>query len=246
MSLKVPDSEAALRLIREAPGPSPWWCRGTVPSAFGALRWEQAKAPKPTGSNLLIDTENRPRLVLPMYVWLRLLDDGWMLLWRRHPSHGEPAQVIAELIQLDNLKVLTHIEERVSQASSQQRPIFDIAPGFASTFEMITAMSPGTHSLDMPEAFQRVPEFFIISENAALPQKPGTASCCIYAIDPGRQTVEVIPQDWFNDGRLDYGYQWITCAARDSESKRLIVGGIRIDNFILDEAGRQIDVRLPR
>jgi hypothetical protein len=44
----------------------------------------------------------------------------------------------------------------------------------------------------------------------------------------------------------DYGYQWITCATRESTTRRLLVSGIRIDTFVLDETGRQIELRLPR
>lgn len=92
----------------------------------------------------------------------------------------------------------------------------------------------------------RVPEFFVVADNPVLPKAAGAASFCIYAVDPAAHRIEVFPQDWFNDGTPNYGYQWITCATRDPATRRLLVSGIRIDNFILDETGRRIEQRLPR
>jgi hypothetical protein len=67
----------------------------------------------------------------------------------------------------------------------------------------------------------------------------------MYAIDPAARSTDVFPQDWFNDGTPDYGYEWITCVTRDPATRGLFVNGIRIDTFILDETGRQIELRLP-
>jgi hypothetical protein len=51
----------------------------------------------------------------------------------------------------------------------------------------------------------------------------------------------VPPQDWFNSGDFDFGYQWITKVVRDSNSGKIVGTGIRLKNFILDESGRQIE-----
>ncbi|MEW6436340.1 MAG: hypothetical protein AB1508_04125 [Pseudomonadota bacterium] len=124
-------------------------------------------------------------------------------------------------------------------------PHFSIAPEFCAVTEISAAHTAGKHDLSLPAAFDRVPEFIVVSENPALPKEWGKGSFCLYAIDPANRSLEVFPQDWFNDGTPDYGYQWITCATRDPATRRLLVGGIRIDSFILDETGRRIELRLP-
>ena len=61
----------------------------------------------------------------------------------------------------------------------------------------------------------------------------------IFAFDWLKSQVEVIPQDWFNTGNYDFGYQWISRVARCSDGS--IVGdGIRLGRFELDETNRRI------
>ena len=63
----------------------------------------------------------------------------------------------------------------------------------------------------------------------------------IFAFNFKTATVEVIPQDWFNNGQYDFGYQWITRVGRDSKTKRIFGEGIRLGFFRLDETGRNIE-----
>jgi hypothetical protein len=57
-------------------------------------------------------------------------------------------------------------------------------------------------------------------------------------LNPGSGTLRLYPQDWFNVGRVDLGYQWVTRAARDPKTGRIHGDGIRIDPFILDDSMR--------
>jgi hypothetical protein len=197
-----------------------------------------------------MDSERQPRLVLPMYIWFRVLDDGWMLLWSRDHPLTQPlavsAPIVVQLINLDHLRRLPDLDQWLAQKPPSVEPYFLITPEFCAKAEISAAYEPGKHALSLRPAFDRAPEFFVITQNPALPKAPGCASFCIYAVDPAAHSIEVLPQDWFNDGTPDYGYQWITCATRDPETRRLIVSGFRIDNFVLDETGRRIEQRLPR
>lgn len=217
-----------------------------MPSAIGPLTWR--KLDQPPGFSVLLDSEGLPRLALPMYVWFRSLEEGWMLLWslRRSPEQIAPASIAVQLLNVDHLRRLTNLDQWLAQESAPVGPHFLIAPEFTTTAEIHPAYAPGKHELSLPSAFDRVPEFFVVAENPALPKQPGCASFCIYAIDPAARGIEVLPQDWFNDGTPDYGYEWITCATRDPVTRRLMVSGFRIDNVVLDETGRRIQQRLPR
>jgi hypothetical protein len=190
----------------------------------------------------------QPRLVLPMYIWFRVLDEGWMLLWRRRQNAPEaiPAPIVVQLLNMDHLRRLADLDEWLTQEPPPVDPHFSVSPEFCTNVEISAAYLPGKHELSLPSPFDRVPEFFVVAENPALPKAVGIASFCIYAVDPAAHRIEVFPQDWFNDGTPDYGYQWITCATRDPATRRLLVSGIRIDNFIFDETGRRIEQRLPR
>jgi hypothetical protein len=243
--LAFPDPHTAYRLLREAPGPSPWWCRNSITSLLGPLTWK--KLDKPSGVNVLLDSDGEPRLVLPMYTWFRPLEEGWMLLWRMH--HGEqpalPVGIIVQLLNVDQLRRLTDLDQWLARTPTSVDPHFVVASEFRACTEVSTAYAAGKHDLTLPPAFDRVPEFFVVSQNPALPREPDGATFCIYAIDPTARTIDAIPQDWFNDGKPDYGYQWITCATRDPATRRLLVSGFRIDSLVLNETGRGVEQRLP-
>jgi hypothetical protein len=64
-------------------------------------------------------------------------------------------------------------------------------------------------------------------------------SRAIFAFDWLHHRVEVLPQDWFNQGNYDFGYQWIIRVARRTDGT--IVGdGIRLGSFELDETNRRV------
>jgi hypothetical protein len=195
-----------------------------------------------------MDPEGLPRLGLPMYVWFCMLNDDWMLLWNRGRSAEQmiPTSVVVRLLNVSHLRRLADLDEWLAKKPSPVEPHFFIAPEFYASVEISTAYQPGKHVLSIPSPFDRVPEFFVVAENPTLAKAVGTAAFCIYAVNPVARQIEVFPQDWFNDGTFDYGYQWITCATRDPATHRLLVSGIRIDKFILDETGRRIEQRLSR
>jgi hypothetical protein len=244
--ISLPDTHIVYSLLREAPGPSPWWCREPIASSLGPLVWKRLD--QPPGFSALLDWEGQPRLALPMYTWFQVLSDGWMLLWSRQPSVGEiiPSPILVHLLNVDYLRRLVDLDRWLAQKPAPVDPYLWVAPEFRISTEIRPAYPPGKHELLLPPAFDRVPEFFVVADNPVLPKQSGNASFCIYAIDPAARSIEVFPQDWFNDGTPDYGYQWITCATRDPATYRLLVSGFRIDNFVLDETGRQIELRLPR
>jgi hypothetical protein len=197
--------------------------------------------------NVLLDPDGKPRLALPMYIWFRPLEEGWMLLWRtrRDAPPAVPTAIVVQLLNVDQLRRLPDLDHWLAQAPPPDDPYFVAPSEFSATTEVNTAYSAGRHSLSLPSAFDRVPEFFVVAQNSALPREPGGATFCIYAVNPAARTIEVSPQDWFNDGTPDYGYEWITCATRDPATRRLLVSGFRIDSLILDETGRRIEQRLP-
>jgi hypothetical protein len=160
-----------------------------------------------------------------------------MLLWWREQSSPRVSLLI---LNLDQLRIIDDIDQWLPKTPGATKPCFATAPEFSIEFEFGCAIAPGKHAFTLPAAFSSVPEFFVITNNPALPDTPGTDNCCVYAIDPSASTIDVLPQDWFNHGGLDYGYQWITSIARDPATRRLVGGGFRINNFALDETGRNL------
>src|SRR5271155_257958 len=134
-----------------------------------------------------------------------MLDEGWMLLWRRRhsadPLVAASIPIVIQLLNVDHLRRLADVEQWLAQKPSPVDPyFFSIAPEFCATAEISAAYTAGKYDLNLPSTFARVREFFIVTDNPTLPKVPDTASTCLYAVDPARQSVEVIPQDWFNNG----------------------------------------------
>ena len=96
-------------------------------------------------------------------------------------------------------------------------------------------LAEGVHEFQFPPEFVRVDELFAIASNPHA--GPRDAFCSILEIRPSENLVRVYPQKWFTSDTLDVGYQWITRAARDPRTGRLVGDGIRIDPFELSEDG---------
>ncbi|MBF0593996.1 MAG: hypothetical protein HQL22_03430 [Candidatus Omnitrophica bacterium] len=43
----------------------------------------------------------------------------------------------------------------------------------------------------------------------------------------------VYPQEWFNNGSFDFGYQWISKVGREPKSGEIVGEGVRIGAFVL-------------
>ncbi|HEY5370411.1 MAG TPA: hypothetical protein VIJ75_15620 [Hanamia sp.] len=96
---------------------------------------------------------------------------------------------------------------------------------------------------DFPEDFKKFGEFIFITELPNLYDNPNpdkywhNTSMIDFKTKEG--WIFNYPQDWFNKSNCDFGYQWITRAVRNPETKLIHGQGIRISDFILDETNRQ-------
>ncbi len=96
--------------------------------------------------------------------------------------------------------------------------------------------------VEFPEDFKNFDEFITVADipNLYLNGKAEWNNTALVVIKPKDNWVFIYPQDWFNqDGKVDFGYQWITRAVRNKSNNNILGQGIRIDKFELDETGRQ-------
>jgi hypothetical protein len=66
----------------------------------------------------------------------------------------------------------------------------------------------------------------------------------IYQALPERNEVVVYPQDWFNNGNYDLGYQWPMSIVREARSRAVVGYGIRLGIFVLDSTLRNVSAWL--
>jgi hypothetical protein len=92
-----------------------------------------------------------------------------------------------------------------------------------------------------PEELRRIEELLILCYSSAIEHQPGADrnNLALMVTRPREGRYRLYPQDWFNGGGYDYGYQGVTRVARDSDSGRIHGDGFRIAPFVLDKSLRR-------
>jgi hypothetical protein len=105
-----------------------------------------------------------------------------------------------------------------------------------------TATSEDLRGLAFPEATRRLDELLILCASSLAGPYPGPerSDLALLLARPREGTARILPQDWFNAGGYDYGYQWVTRVARDPRTGRIHGDGIRIGPFVLDASLRRL------
>jgi hypothetical protein len=232
------DLERLAKLVREAPGPSPWYYGQQPPflSDVGLLSWKQLHR---DGSVALVDTQGNCRLILSFYCYAMPIGGSRILVWYEageppHPLVGIEVFLL-EIADLTPLEKKT-VEVRMPRAQGS-KVIFNGVP--VASVMVPASLKAGLNRFVFPVPFKTLAETLMLGDNASIRGASMTRS--IYCLRPNDGDVEVLPQDWFNLGGFDFGYQWITKVVRDPHSGRICGGGIRLKSFILDESGRQVE-----
>jgi hypothetical protein len=231
------DLERLAKLIRETTGPSPWYYgpHRVFPSDVGLLGWKQLPR---EGSVALVDTQGNYRLILSFYCYAMPIGRSRILIWYEAGKPTQP-QVGIEIFLLE-IADLTPLEKTIAEARMPraQGPKIIFNGGPVASVMVPASLKAGLNRFLFPAPFKTLPEILMLGDNASV---PGTSmKRSIYCMRPNDGDIEVLPQDWFNLGDFDFGYQWITKVVRDPNSGRICGTGIRLKSFILDESGRQV------
>jgi hypothetical protein len=105
--------------------------------------------------------------------------------------------------------------------------------GILAETRVSAALPAGTYDHVFPDVMQEAAELLVL----AVPELDRLA---LYVIHPSHGRIEVYPQDWFNQAKLDYGYQWVTRVVREPSTGQIQGDGIRIDPFVLDATYRRL------
>ena len=92
------------------------------------------------------------------------------------------------------------------------------------------------------EQLKQSQEFLILCSSSAILPGPqsGHGNLALMVANPVQGSIRLYPQDSFNDGQEDLGYQWVTRVAREPRTGRIWGDGIRINPFILDDTLRKL------
>ncbi|HET9029764.1 MAG TPA: hypothetical protein VFN49_06270 [Candidatus Aquilonibacter sp.] len=167
-----------------------------------------------------------PALSLDFYCFTLALDIH-LLVWHATRTPTQPTGVHMEIYDFDRL-----VE------SSDQRPLPSRGP--------IRARTTPTASLDFKPLYEGSAEYAFPQQMRQLDELlffNAGRSTTLWHLQPARGRLSVYPQDWFNSGDWDYGYEWPTRVARDAETGVVFGEGIRIGYFALSPTMRTLQWR---
>lgn len=231
-------------MLSAEPGPSPWYLQplAGVTADDPPFTWRSAgDGDAATGKSVLVDQGGRDLLLIGFYCWVRRLGASKLLVWHQTKRSaldrgGAFASVHIHVFDLVELRPLTEVKA-ACQALDQSAASVLWAGGHVACFTATPFETPGLHHIDVPPSLKEADELILLV-NAAHPSD--SPRIHIWIVRPGAGTLEVLPQDWFNNGAFDFGYEWITRVARDPSSGGLVGEGIRMRPFALDDSGTQL------
>jgi hypothetical protein len=219
-------------------GPAPWYWK-TFP-AFNSTSgqrfvWTYHGESGPLAYLVSLGLEqepDKPRLALNTYARPFLVPPGYLGIWC-----PEGPTIRLTCFDPDQLKAFDFAEIAGWFKQSADR-IYAATPPIED-FDLSVSLAPGMNTVEMPTALQTVEELIVpTSYPAKSDDDPAFALQVLY---PHAGLVEVLPQRWFTASQYQVGKQWISRAARDSESHRIFGECFGAGIFLLQEDGCRLE-----
>lgn len=219
-------------------GPSPWAFRNRSFTHQGTTYQFQEIAPKSgtfSGLTALQDSNGATLIIFDFQCYISVNDDGFVLLWRELRDIKQN-EVVFDSFDLSTLRPLSMPLVTATALRLKKSGISPLPD--SQHWQFSSSLEFGTHSFSIPHDWSRFGETLVLA-NYAESNGYDKMARAIFAFDWQKRRVEIFPQDWFNLGNYDFGYQWITRVARQKDGS--IVGdGIRLGTFELDATNRQV------
>jgi hypothetical protein len=227
----------AREILSRTIGPAPWYWQ-TFP-AFRSLAgqrfiWTHHGDQGPIAHLVSLGLEQEPdraRLTLNTYCRPFPVPPHYLGIWC-----PEGRNIRLACFDPDQLKAFDLAEVAGWFKQSSDRIYAKTSP--IADFEVPLSLGQGMHKIEVPQELQSVDELIIpTSYKATSNDDPAFALFACY-LQAG--LVEVLPQKWFTAAQYRVGQQWITRAARDPDSQRIIGECFDVGTFALEEDGCRI------
>jgi hypothetical protein len=225
-------------VLAHAIGPSPWYWQ-TFPAITSVARqrfdWTHHGEEGPVGYIVTVGLEqepDKPRLALNTYCRPFYAPPSYLGIWC-----PEGRRIRLACFDPDTLKAFEMAEIAGWFKQSPDRIYAHTAP--MADLEVPLALGPGTHKIEVPPELAMVEELIVPTSYVAMSNDDPAFALFVFYLHAG--LVEVLPQKWFTAAQYDVGYQWITRAARDPESHRIVGEGFRVGTFLLQEDGCSLE-----
>jgi hypothetical protein len=223
------------------PGPSPWYLRGNAAPLPDCIWTDASSDPKEAAGAMVLTGPRGAVLLLDFHNYVLSLGQDLFLIWHQRHTTDEPttAPVVLRLFALADLSPLVGNLVELTATMRQE------GASFVSAAPARWEISLSTTVIDHPCTLAAEPELSAIDELLILCHSSAIAAAtwernnlALLVATPRQQRYQLYPQDWFNNGGFDYGYEWVTRVARDATTGRIHGEGIRIAPFVLDASLR--------
>jgi len=166
-----------------------------------------------------------------------------VLIWHQGKElNGITAPVHFLIVDLQELKPWGgEIDALFLQMKSERLSVWLGGPPIAE-FDLETTRVDVDLPADFPQPVRGLDELLLFCDSSGIGPADGfnTANRALLVAKLQSSTYRIYPQDWFNEGSFDFGYQWATRVIRNPVTKHVQGEGIRIGSFVLDDSLRQI------
>jgi hypothetical protein len=236
-----------------APGPSPWYL--SSPSAQVKIKdgtWNWIDNPNLAGLCHLFSPGDEPVLSVDFYSYVQQVPGERLLIWRESRRQERDLcsnpRIVFDLLSGSNLVPLGDAEA-VGREMRARKEHIRYSGGHSYRFDLVSSLDEGRHNITPPPEFSELSEVLVLGDFGPSELRSNhwdRMARAIFAFDFKAGLVEVLPQEWFNKGHYDFGYQWISRVYRDPVSNLILGEGVRLGRFRLDSSGKQIDKWLDR
>ena len=112
-------------------------------------------------------------------------------------------------------------------------------------FDLETTNVDNEQMAEFPAQLDGIDELLLFCNSSAIGISDGwsKANLALMMASPRLSSYQLYPQDWFNNGAFDFGYQWATRVTRNAVTRHIHGEGIRIGSFVLDDSLRNIRLK---
>ena len=193
----------------------------------------------------LVNDHDQFLLFVGFYWYACAVADNLFLMWRQFHRQslprGEVGEVQFHLVDLNRLSPISDIDAALaaSDDDGQQGGIYYNGDAIAKS-SYVPAFAVGSTKIKAPKEFSQLGTALVIADIGSSAGYEAEVHIAILEFDFQGETVKSYPQDWFNKGSFDFGYQWISRVWRD-EKGQICGDGVRVGEFRLDSTGRHLD-----
>ena len=229
--------------LSQAMGPAPWYLTDrpcNLTHNGSPLTWHEPNNNSPFGPHTLLADDTDVYAAIRTPTVAGMLEGNRLVIAHRRKA---PPTLALHFIEMDVLKPIVNPMECAQAMENEDTRYFLNPETPVTTVLLPRRIQPGTHVVRFPKSLTDVSEFLVVSYMATSDQTPENRQSAIFCVNPILSQVRIIPLDWFNlsDHFRHDGTQWITRAAREPLSGRIVGEGIRMGQFILSANNETVE-----